>query len=161
MTYILAKQRDKDAVEAFRNYREYLRRNQNAFPVGGYELAHAEWYFNFGDHKCPHDGWLKKIEIIENAEGERQQYRTVTIRITLLNAYHSGEIIFMYPEVYSYSLGASHVFQGHDDWRYDQFRVNEKGHLIHEIEWAGYGAANSWIIEANDVVYAYSESKGT
>jgi hypothetical protein len=161
MTYILAKQRDKDAVEAFRNYREYLWRNQNAFPVGGYELAHSEWYFNFGDHKCPHDGWLKKIEIIENAEGERQQYRTVTIRITLLNAYHSGEIIFMYPEVYSYSLGASHVFQGHDDWRYDQFRVNEKGHLIHEIEWAGYGAANSWIIEANDVVYAYSENKGT
>jgi hypothetical protein len=158
MTYILAKQRDEDVVEAFRNYREYLRRNQDAFPVGGYELAQSEWYFNFGDHKCPHDGWLKKSEIIENAEGERQQYRTVTIKITLLNAYHSGEITFMYPEVYSYSLGASNVFQGHDDWRYDEFRVNEKGHLIHEIEWAGYGSASSWIIEANDVLYTYSEN---
>ncbi|MES9934592.1 MAG: hypothetical protein ABW162_17455 [Candidatus Sedimenticola sp. PURPLELP] len=161
MSYILAKQRDCDVVEAFQKYRKYLSENKGIFPAGGYELASSKWYFDFGDHKCPHDGWLKQIEVIENAEGERQQYRTVTIKITLLNAYHSGVITYVYPEVYSYSLGAAHVFQGHDDWRYDEFRINSKGHIVHEIEWAGYGASNTWVIEANDVVFSFNETKGT
>ena len=157
MSYILSNERDRNVVEAFQNYREYLSHNREAFPAGGYELANSKWYFDFDEEKCPHDGWLKKVEIIENAKGERQQYRTVTIKITLLNAFHSGEICFTYPEVYSYSFGARSVFQGHDDWRYDEFRINPKGHLIHEIEWAGYGSSNTWVIEASDIEYAYCE----
>jgi hypothetical protein len=45
----------------------------------------------------------------------------------------------------------------HGDWRYDEFRLSERGHLIHEIEWA-YGVecrAFSWIIEADDIDFRW------
>jgi hypothetical protein len=88
---------------------------------------------------------------------EAEGLRLVSIRILLLNAYHDAEIEFVYPNVYSYTIGATHSRQGHDDWRYDEFRMNEHGGLIHEIEWAGYGSDHSWIIESDDVEFSCRE----
>ena len=161
MPYILAKQRDEDVVAAFKQYRDYLEANRAKFPSNAYDLATSDWWFNFNEHKCPHDAWLESVKVIENSEGERRQYRTVSIRIILLNAYHDGIIELFYPEVFSYALTANHAFQGHDDWRYDEFRVDESGRLIHEIEWAGYGSSNTWVIEANDIEFTFKPSEST
>jgi hypothetical protein len=71
--------------------------------------------------------------------------------IRLLGAYHDGYIEFHYPTVFEYRLLAGTLGQGHGDWRYDEFRLDEQGRLIHEIEWAAYGAIGTWLIVASDV----------
>ena len=47
----------------------------------------------------------------------------------------------------------------HGNWRYDEFRVSELGHLLHEIEWAGARGAQrrsfSWLIEADDIDFRW------
>jgi hypothetical protein len=45
--------------------------------------------------------------------------------------------------------------QGHGDWRYDELRINDKGHLVHEIEWASFTYTGSWLIEASDLQYRW------
>ncbi len=157
MPFILAEQRDADVVQAFEDYREYLDSCKERFPQGALSLATSDWYFNFGDHRCPHDAWLENVTVSESKSDDVEGLRLVSIKILLLNAYHDGEIEFVYRNVYSYSIEASHSDQGHDDWRYDEFRLSERGNLIHEIEWAGYGSGHRWIIESDDVNYSYRE----
>lgn len=72
-----------------------------------------------------------------------------------MGAYHDGYIELTYPIVFEYRLSANALGQGHGDWRYDEFRINEKGQLIHEIEWASYGSANTWVIVASDIQHKW------
>jgi len=153
--YILGEQRDKDVEGAFSRYEKYLSENRNLFPSSAYALATSDWYFGFSDHKAPHDSWLEAISISEPSSGSRNEIRTVSIRIKLLSAFHDGFIELEYPEVYEYEINASTLGQGHGDWRYDQFRLNEKDQLIHEIEWASYGLENTWKIVASDVKHRW------
>ena len=41
------------------------------------------------------------------------------------------------------------------DWLYDEFRLNDRGHVLHEIEWSGPGTSGQWMIEASDVEFAW------
>ena len=52
----------------------------------------------------------------------------------MLGAYDDGFIEFYYPSVVRYCLDASDSAEGHRDWRYDEFRVSERGHVIHDHE---------------------------
>lgn len=157
MPFILAEQRDADVVQAFENYRNYLDSCRDKFPKSALSLATSDWYFNFEDHRCPHDAWLEGITVSESKSDDVEGLRLVSITILLLNAYHDGEIEFVYPNVYSYSIEATHSQQGHDDWRYDEFRMSERGSLIHEIEWAGYESGHRWVIESDDVTFSHRE----
>ena len=47
---------------------------------------------------------------------------------------------------------------GHQDWRYDEFRVTDQGHVLHEIEWNGFLETGRWLIEASDVIHSWLES---
>lgn len=58
------------------------------------------------------------------AEGER-----LDVLATLVDAYEHK----LFP-LEKYHLVAGALGQGHRDWRYDEFRLDEKGRLIHEIE---------------------------
>jgi hypothetical protein len=136
---------------AFARYEEYLQKNRHRFPQSAYALATSDWYFGFSSHQAPHDSWLESVQITELSSGQCEEMRTVSIYIRLLSAYHDGYIEFHYPIVFEYQLAADTLGQGHGDWRYDEFRVNDKGHVIHEIEWASYGATNTWLIVASDV----------
>jgi hypothetical protein len=155
--YILSAQRDDPEIDdTFAPYEEYLRENRERFPPGAYELAMSECYFGFSDHRAPHDAWLEEVEISEPAEGERREIRTVSIRIRLLGAYHDGYIELVYPRVYSYQIAMHRVDGGaHRDWRYDEFRVTDDGHLLHEIEWWSYRETAKWLIEADDVQHRW------
>lgn len=139
----------------FERYRDYLQQHRASFPPGALSLATAPWYFDFDDHRCPHDAWLQKVSLSEPASGERQEKRTNTLSIRLLGAYHDGEIEFLYPRVFRYDLAMTDVVHGHHDWRYDEFRLSEGGHLVHEIEWSGPKATGRWLIQANDVEYRW------
>jgi hypothetical protein len=149
--FILANQRDSDAQGAFARYSEYLAKNNDRFPSSALALATSDWYFGFNSHQAPHDSWLEAVQVLEPSDGERHEFRTASIRIRLLGAYHDGHIEFHYPTVFEYRLTAATLSQGHGDWRYDEFRLDEKGRLVHEIEWATYGATNTWLIVASDV----------
>lgn len=162
MTYILAEQRHAGGPPefnaAFARYRGYLAANAQVFPSGAYELATSDWYFDFANHRSPHDAWLEEAAFTE-ADSDRG--RVVRLTIRLLGAYHDGHIVLEYPEVFGYAFEGDRLAPGHGDWRYDEFRLAENGHLIHEIEWARAGATARWVIEASDVRYAWVPAGGS
>ena len=156
MSFILAAQREPETVvSAFERYRDYLSAHATAFPCSALSLASSDWYFDPRDHRCPHDAWLEGITISEPATGDRSEKRITEIRVRLLGAYHDGFIELFYPCVLRYSLSASSSARGIGDWLYDEFRVAPSGHLIHEIEWAGFPReeGSRWIIEASDMAF--------
>ena len=150
MTFILASERDIDAALAFANYKTYLASNKDKFPKSVYELATSEWWYDFKNHKCPHDAWLERALIIEPAEGERNEDRTTEVKILLLSAYQDGYIELSYKNAVYIKIDSHNVKNGHKDWRYDEFRYTQSGLFVHEIEWSGSEVTANWKIEAED-----------
>ena len=146
MAYLLAEQRDAETPGCFERYREYLERNRARFPASAYSLATSDWYFDPHDHRCPHDAWLESAHFSEPHAGERSEKRSLSLSVRLLGAYHDGHIELHYPHVTAYRLDASNVKVGHLDWRYDEFRIDEDGFLVHEIEWSGPAPIGRWRI---------------
>jgi hypothetical protein len=63
--------------------------------AGAKALAFAQWHYNAGDPRCPHDSWIQSIELrTENSFGE---LRGVLLRV--LGAYHDQLISFDYSNV--------------------------------------------------------------
>jgi hypothetical protein len=151
MSYILSAQRDFNVVQAFQEYRQYLERAKATFPSSAYELAISPWYFDFQDHRCPHDAWLDKLQVSESPMSDRK--RSVSARITLIGAYHDLVLEFHYPVVSKYRCDIPDSLGGHRDWLYDEFRLSDSGDVVHEIEWRGPSQAGSWVIEASDVLF--------
>lgn len=151
--FILAGERSRDIVGSFERYRAYLDANAERFPPNALELARSDWWFSGADHQAPHDGWLMSFRLDEPAQGERHEIRSVSIEFTLLCAYHDHLLHVRYPVVHAYDLSASGVVNGHRDWRYDEFRVDDQGRLVHEIEWASGVSARDphWLIVADDI----------
>ena len=92
-------------------------------------------------------GW--KVEISETGAGEGQENRSVSIKVRLLGAYHDGHIELAYKNVRRYSLGS--INKGHGDWMYDEVRLSDAGHVLHEIEIGG----TTWLIECDDISYSW------
>lgn len=153
MTYILAPERDEDPAGAFERYADYLRRESARFPRRALELATSDWYLGMTDHRAPHDAWLLSASFEESGRDDRQQERAIALRLCLLGAYHDQELEFYYPRVFAYRFWGDDVQLGHGDWRYDEFRLNEDGRLIHEIQWSGKAERATWLIHADDVVF--------
>ena len=150
MPFILADQRDRDCTQAFADYRAYLASVADRFPKSAYALATSDWYFDFTDHRCPHDARLISGAIQEPEEFDH--YTPPSIKIRLLGAYGDGFIELEYAQVFHYALSyKGAAAPGHQDWRYDEFRVIDAGHVIHEIEWCGATDTGNWLIEASDV----------
>jgi len=155
MAFILASD-GRDAA-AFRRYHDYLTSMKHVFPPSAYALATSDWYGHFEDHRCPHDAWLEELSLKEPASGQRRSERMLSLRLRLLGAYHDGYIELFYPRVYSYRLNLDRGETGHRDWRYDELRLSENGHLIHEIEWWHFDPSptGTWIIEASDLEHRW------
>lgn len=147
--------RDDDVVGAFRRYQHYLATVKDKFPRSAYALATSDWYFNFQDHRCPHDAWLESFNLLEASSGERSDVRTLSLKVRLLGAYHDGIIELRYPRIFAYRLNLEDGDSGHHDWRYDEFRLSDRATVIHEIEWCGLQHVGTWFIEASDVEFAW------
>jgi hypothetical protein len=63
MSFILAAQRDRDPVGAFKRYADYVDSNRHRFPPSALALVDSNWYFGVEDHSAPHDSWLQDILI--------------------------------------------------------------------------------------------------
>lgn len=157
--YILSAQLDDPGVDwtdparsPFRIYDAYLAANAHRFPPNAYALATGDWWYDHTDHRCPHDGWLESAVIREPSKGKRHEIRKTMLRVRLLGAYHDGHLELIYRHVFRYRMDVTHAEGGHGDWRYDEFRVSDDGHLVHEIEWADAG---TWLIEAKDIEHRW------
>ena len=162
--FILSPERDAPypaVFEGFQRYAKYLAENEARFPPNAYALATSTWYYDPSDHRSPHDAWLESVTIGELSSGPRQERRAVTLRARLLGAYHDGYIELTYSHVFRYRLSLQDGAQGHRDWRYDEFRVSEEGHLVHEIQWASAGGTGEWVIEAVDVDFQWCPTQAS
>lgn len=139
--FILSAERRGDVRQAFATYAMYLEKQRARFPPSAYALASSDWYFDPSVHHAPHDAWLESTTITET-----------TMTIKLLGPYHDGYIELHYPQLLGYRLTADKTAQGHGDWRYDEFRLDEQGRLLHEIEWSDTG---NWLIVASDVQHKW------
>lgn len=156
MAFILAADgRHTDVVGAFRRYQEYLQSKKDVFAPSAHALATSDWYFNFKDHRCPHDAWLETLSLSELPSSNGRKRRSLSLNVRLLGAYHDGYIELRYPQVFRYVLNVRNGERGHRDWRYDELRVSDQGHLIHEIEWWGLHDVGAWVIEASDLEFRW------
>jgi hypothetical protein len=161
MSFVLAADgRDDDVAGAFRQYLDYLQASRDRFRPSAFKLATSGWYFDFRDHHCPHDAWLESFHFSETCPEKVKKERRLSLTIRLLGAYHDGYIEFHYPQVFSYALCGGNVEDGHRDWRYDELRLSDRGHLVHEIEWWGLRSTSTWLIEAFDLEFRWIEKSG-
>ncbi len=116
------------------------------------KLALAMEWYDFSVHQCPHDAWLEEFKLTESSSGGNIAERSCSLEVQLLGAYHDGRIMLRYPKVFSHQISVADCGRGMGDWRYDEFRLSERGHLLHEIEWAD---GHRWLIEANDIEFEW------
>lgn len=87
MAFILSTDgRDEDIGQSFVRYEEYLANVKELFPNSAYALATSDWYFNFNDHRCPHDSWLESCTLTEESSGKRSEVRSISLKLRMLNA---------------------------------------------------------------------------
>ncbi len=137
MVFILSNELDADirgAPRAFERYRASVRERRNSFPPSAFALAISDWYHNFHDHRCPHDARLEEIRVFKPGAGSENKPPLSELEILLQGAYDDGRIRFRYSNVFRYSLVHEKALPTLD-WRYDEFRISDDGHLVHEIEW--------------------------
>ena len=98
MAFILAADgRDADVGGAFHRYQEYLQSLRDVFPLSAYALATSDWYFNFTDHRCPHDAWLETFSLSEASSANGGKQRSLSVNVRLLGAYHDGYMSCVIP----------------------------------------------------------------
>ena len=136
-------------MAAWRRYRAYLESIAEHLPEATRSFALADWHYDFADHRAPHDAWVDSISIYESATGERREVRQLHIKLRLFGAYHDGHIEIEYKDVYRYSIGSD--CPAHGDWLYDEVRLSESGHVLHEVEIGG----QLWCIECGDIEYSW------
>jgi hypothetical protein len=131
------------------SYYRYLESVRERLPPAAYAFATADWHYNTGDPRCPHDAWIDELTLhrvpslrVFNRK-QRQQHK-LEIRVRLLGAWHDGFIELVYQGVHKYTLADD------SDWLYDELQLSDEGLVVHEIRWAS-GAR--WRVECADIMY--------
>ena len=143
----------------FRDYRNYLLKNRHLFPEPTFQFAIADWHYNMQESRCPHDAWVKSLQIFEKASATSIRKRNLQIHLKLLGAYHDGEINIYYENVrsYNFTLKADGFdLKSHGDWLIDEITLTDKNYLIHEIE---FSLSGEWQIECEKIIYEWQPFK--
>lgn len=137
------------------DYHEYLESLRDRMPQAAFEFATAPWHYDNKDSRGLHDSWVNSLAIIEPAQGENSEVRSLEIELRLFGPYHDGITILKYYGVHSYSLDSSlppnhpRATQiGHGDLLIDEIRLTEEGKVLHEIE---FDRGSRWIIVCADI----------
>lgn len=162
MVYILTAQLFDRALgdSVFARYQEYLESVRGELPASAYALATSDWYFDWNDHRAPHDAWLERVTIVEHPAVGGCDPAKIGIELRLLGAYRDGWIDLSYRDVSRYRIELAPANRdrghGHRDWRYDEFRLVPGRRVEHEIEWWGIESTGTWLIEAADVEFQWT-----
>ncbi len=106
-------------------YKEYLSLNKSKLNKTISEIMDSEWYFDWSNHKCPHDSWLREFNI-------KCSGGNIKINILLLGAFHDLFIRYSYDKVKSYEIN----FSGRSselEWDIDEFIIDPNGFNVHSI----------------------------
>jgi hypothetical protein len=140
-------------------YREYLERNKDRMPAAVFAFATADWHFDYQAAQALHDAWVERLTIVEPAEGERSQYRSIDIEVRLKGIYHDGYTEIRYRKVRSYSLSTPAEFElppsyrtGHGDWLIDEISLSDRGLVVHEIR---FSRGSRWVIGCEDIEHEW------
>lgn len=140
-----------DVVGAFARYRAYIHQNRALLPRGVIELVTSDWYFNFHDHRCPHDARLLSATVENDPYNHGTTGRNAIIK--LFGAYDDLILTLRYFDVGRFDLampGDQHLY----DYHRDEFLVGPNGRCLHTIEWCHTSRGPTWIIEARDVSFS-------
>ncbi|NVJ49462.1 MAG: hypothetical protein HWE11_03690 [Gammaproteobacteria bacterium] len=154
--YVLSKDIDHLEYEEFKvkadEYRQYLDSIKDKLSLSPKDFIFEDWYNEPNSHKCPHDSWLDRLVVSEDSES------TVQIELRLLGAYHDGFITFRYSGVQYYNLArheSSIVESSHGDLRYQEFRLDSDGNVIHEFDWYNLGENGLFLIACREIEYIW------
>jgi hypothetical protein len=149
--------RDGRTTSGFARYEEYVDQHESRFPPGALALVRSDWYYGFTDHRAPHDSRLESATLAEEPTDPSAPWfnRPVSLVIRLRGAHDDGEITLRYPRLFSCHLDSFAIEDGHRDWRYDELRLDDDGHLVHEIEWCGSRDTGRWLITADDIEHGW------
>lgn len=155
---LFRKNESEDYKADYLRYRAYLSDIGERLPKNVREFALQDWYYAADDHRCPYDSWLEELAILEPASGERNERRTIELRVRLLAAYHDGHVQFRHIDVRQYSLQTPSEYEappfnvGHGDFVVDEIRLSEAGLVEHEIE---FSRGSRFIIECSDIQFEF------
>lgn len=153
--YLLRKDRSDDSLgewdRGFRKYAEYLEEISSKLPFSARCYAKSDWHYDHMDPRCPHDSWVRKIEIIEG-DGSADDK---VIRLVMLGAYHDRNIEIRQVGVVSFKIERSSSSFG--DWLYDEVRLSGSGDVLHEIEFEN----GCLIVVCRDIFYEWSDITGS
>lgn len=138
-----------DAAAAWKGYESYLLSLKGRLPSETYEFAIADWHYDPRDRRCPHDAWVENFELAEISSGPRSEIRSLQLTVTLLGAYHDGNIKIEYRDVASCNVATKGG--KHGDWLYDEVRISDCGLVIHEVELQN----SHWMIECKSIEYRW------
>jgi hypothetical protein len=138
----------EEIFDRFRRYDEFLESIREKLPVGARAYAFSVW--RVWNDRHPHDAWFEEMALKVASSGKRHTRRKLDIHVRLLGPAHNGFIEFHYKRVYDYSLVSVH------EWMYDEVRLSEEGHVVHEIR---FDANSRWLIECKDFNYKWKPFK--
>lgn len=154
--YILSKDIGNLEFEEYKkrvsDYQSYLASIKDKISLSPHGFIFEDWYRNCDSHRCPHDSWLDRIVVSEDDNNE------VNIELKLLGAYHDGYIFFRYSGVKYYKLdrhSTSVIKSSHGDLRYEEFRLDDEGYLVHEFDWYTLDENAIFLIACESVSYSW------
>jgi hypothetical protein len=135
-----------DLKKRFADYQRYLESVRATFPPNAYAFAVADWHYDFGDSRAPHDAWFDELVVSISPSGARSEGRSCDIHARFLSAYHDGYIRLHYKNVHEYSIVDVH------EWQYDEISLAEEGYVVHDIR---FDADSLWRIECDEILSAW------
>jgi hypothetical protein len=135
-----------DLTKRLAQYQLYLESIRGNIPSDAYAFAVADWHYDFGDPRAPHDSWLDELVVSISSSGARSEVRSCDIHARFVGAYHDGYIQLHYKNVHEYSIVDVH------EWQYDEITLGEGNRVIHEIR---FDADSFWRIECDDILYEW------
>ena len=154
---------DEIHQQRWKDYHQHLESKRNKMTDTLQEFAFAGWHYDFTDHKCPHDGWLENLNMVEKVVNDKDgnEARLIDISIKLLGAYHDLYIYLEYYRVKTYCFDQPrrdsvfpHNRSTHSDWLLDELVIEGKKNYIHKIIWSS-GA--TWYIHFEDIKVSFEE----
>jgi hypothetical protein len=136
--------------ERFSKYYEYLDSVRSRMPESAYAFATADWHYDYGDPRSPHDAWLEEVVVTIHSSGERSEKRWCDLLVRLFGAQHNGYIELRYKNVRRYTLRHA------SEWYYDEIRLVRGGWVVHEIR---FDADTRWRIECEDISFEWKPLK--
>lgn len=139
----------------FDRYFEYLESIQDQLPSHVYVFASNFEHYSLSDHSSLHDAWLDYLNIVEPAEGGRQQLRSIEIEARFLGPFHDKRIYLNYETVVGFELVTPEYFErpsnvntGHGDLLIHEVRIEDNLVLVHELE---FSRGSTFIIKCKNI----------